>query len=237
MSSPNSTHLNTPDESRAPIYLFVDESGTSASDPLTLVGVTAFRDIERAESEIAYAYQRALGDVSLWPNVEKRRTFASVGFHFTEDSESVRASMLGALGLLEFRAYVAYSTNDPSQSTSDKLTTMYGTLLSSVLARYRDSDITLVFEENSEMDPLYGKIWQSLLESVEGLDSARAYVGTKAAPCLAATDYVLGVTRVYLRGAPRDFEENRYVALGANLAYLIDFDDDVHLGGTRHPIL
>lgn len=224
------------EEERQRIFLFLDESGTSSGDALTLVGATAFHDAAAAEQLIKAAYDRALGDASIWPNEEKRRKFAESGFHFTEDSESVRQVLLAALGNLEFRAYVAYAKNSTSQDLTERLVTMYGTLLSSVLARYRETKLTVVFEENSSMDSFYGKMWE-VLTSTTRLDNAEAFRGSKAAPCLAVTDYVLGVTRVHLAGGTHDFQENRYVALGRHLAYLIDFDDDRHLGGSRHPIV
>jgi hypothetical protein len=218
------------------VYLFLDESGTSSSDSLTLVGATAFHDAAAAEALVKAAYERAFSDASIWPDDAKRAAFASVGFHFTEDSESVKQVLLAALGQLDFRAYVAFSKNVPPHGITDRLVSMYGTLLSSILARYRDTKLRVVFEENSSMDPYYGKLWSVLTSSIR-LSDAKAYRGTKAAPCLAVTDYVLGVTRVHLAGGARDFQENRYVALGRNLAYLIDFDDDRHLGGRRHPIV
>ncbi|MGU3358001.1 hypothetical protein ACLBWJ_12165 [Microbacterium sp. M4A5_1d] len=218
------------------VHLFLDESGTSRNDRTTLIGATAFRDVAAAESIIRAAYETALGDSTIWPDEVRRRKFAETGFHFTEDSESVRQVLLDALGGLEFRAYVAYARNDLDQPLTDRLVAMYGTLLQSVLARYRDASLTVVFEENSAMDSLYGRLWRVLLSSV-GLREARAYVGTKLAPCLAVTDYALGITRVHLSGRARDFETNRYLSLGRNLAYLLDFDDDRHLGGSRHPIV
>lgn len=218
------------------VFLFLDESGTSSGEPLTLVGATAFHDATAAEALIKAAHGRALGDASLWPDETKRRKFAESSFHFTEDSESVRQVLLTALSQVEFRAYVAYASNDESRPVTDRLVSMYGTLLSSVLARYRETKLTVVFEENSSMDSLYGKMWNVLTRAVN-LSDAHAYRGTKAAPCLAATDYVLGVTRIHLAGGAHDFQESRYVALGRNLAYLIDFDDDRHLGGNRHPIV
>lgn len=196
----------------------------------------AFQDTPRAEQLIKAAYEKALGDASLWPNEEKRRAFSEVGFHFTEDSESVKQILLALLGELEFRAYVAFARNDQSSDGVERLVAMYGTLLSSVLLRYRDAKLTVVFEENSSMDRLYGKMWQVLTSDISLRDAA-AYRGSKAAPCLAVIDYVLGVTRIHLAGDAHDFQENRYVALGRNLAYLIDFDDDRHLGGRRHPIV
>jgi len=224
-------------DARQPVYIFLDESGTSSNDALTLVGATAFHDARAAETLIKAAHGRALGDASIWPDDTKRRRFAESGFHFTEDSESVRQVLLSTLGQLEFRAYAAYAKNSTSQSVSDRLIAMYGTLLSSVLARYRENKLTVVFEENSMMDRHYGKIWDVLADTVHGVDDAEVFRGTKAAPCLAVTDYALGVTSVHLRGNALDFQEIRYVSLGRNLAYLIDFDDDRHLGGNRHPIV
>jgi hypothetical protein len=225
------------ERARPVVHLFLDESGTSADEDITMVGATAFHDAARAELAIRDAFDRALGDASLWRDEVKRKKFADVGFHFTEDSESVKAPLLQALAGLEFRAYSAYSKNVTGRPVTELLTAMYGTLLTSVLARYRDFSIVVVFEENSEMDPLYGRIWSVLQKTVRGLESAVALRGSKAAPCLAATDYVLGITRVHLSGRALDFQKNRFVALGRNYAYLIDFDDDRHLGGRKHPIV
>lgn len=219
------------------MFLFLDESGTAPSDPLTLVGATAYHDVAAAESAIVDAHGRALGDVSLWPDPAKRERFSRVGFHFTEDSESVRSAFLDTLDSIEYRAYAAYAKNGAQRDTTDLLVAMYGTLLSSVLVRYRDYALTVVFEQNTRMDPLYGKIWSVLQGTVAGTDSATVLRGAKSAPCLAATDYVLGVTRVHLSGKALDFQERRFVAMGRNYAYLIDFDDDRHLGGRKHPIL
>jgi len=120
---------------------------------------------------------------------------------------------------------------------TELLVAMYGTLLSSVLARYRNYELTVVFEQNPTMDPLYSKIWHVLKETVGGIESATALRGKKTAPCLAATDYVLGVSRIHLAGEAPHFQERRFFALGRSFAYLIDFDDDRHLGGSKHPIV
>lgn len=204
---------------------------------MTLVGATAYHDSAKAELAIVDAHARALGDASLWPDPARRQRFSEVGFHFTDDSESVRSTFLSALDSIDYRAYAAYSRNGAKRSTTDLLVAMYGTLLSSVLARYRDYALTVVFEQNPSMDALYGKIWSVLQSEVAGIESATALRGTKAAPCLAATDYVLGVTRVHFSEGTLDFQERRFVALGRNYAYLIDFDDDRHRGGRKQPIV
>lgn len=229
----------SPDTSARPrVALFLDESGTSADDTTMMVGAVAFHDVAGAELAIKNAYDRVLGDSSLWHDrAVKRQRFADVGFHFTEDDESVRSTFLATLGSLQFRAYAAYSRNPEHESSPDLLVMMYGTLLSSVLARYRNCETTIVFEQNSSMDGLYGKIWTVLQEQGSGAEDAMAFRGNKNAPCLAAIDYVLGVTRVHLSGSAQPFQTNRFVALGRNLAYLIDFDDDRHLGGRKHPIV
>lgn len=202
-----------------------------------MVGATAYHDVAKAEAAIIDAYARALGDASLWRRSSRRRKFSEVGFHFTEDSESVRSTFLSALDSIDYRAYAAYARNDAQRSTTDLIVAMYGTLLSSVLARYRDYKLTVVFEQHSTLDPLYSKIWSVLQDTVAGIESATALRGTKSTPCLAATDYVLGVTRAHLLEGVSDFQERRFVALGRSYAYLIDFDDDRHLGGRKHPIL
>ncbi|TCC18087.1 hypothetical protein E0H58_35275 [Kribbella speibonae] len=106
-------------EDRLPVFLFLDESGTAPTDPLTMVGATAYHDVARAEAAIIDAYGRALGDASLWHRSSKRRRFSEVGFHFTEDSESVRNTFLSALDSIDYRAYAAYSRND-AQTQHDR---------------------------------------------------------------------------------------------------------------------
>jgi hypothetical protein len=202
-----------------------------------MVGVTAVHGIGVAEAAVRRAYEVALGDSSLWPDERRRRRFAEVGFHFTEDSESVRQVFLTALNSIQYRGYAAYAKRENSTAMTEKLTAMYGTLLSSVAARYREFDLSVVFEQNSSMDALYGPIWSTLKRRVHGIGSSRAYRGAKNAPCLAMTDYLLGVTQTHLSGKAQPFQRNRFVSLGRNLAYLIDFDDDRHLGGRKHPIV
>jgi hypothetical protein len=230
-------NVDNANHARPQIALFLDESGTSATDPTTLVGVVAFHHVAEAEAAIRAAYDRALGDASLWPDPTRRQRFAETGFHFAEDSESVRQVLLATLGSLQYRAYIAYASNTSSAQSTNRLTSMYGTLLRSVLARYRNFATTVVFEQNSAMDGQYARIWAVLQRGRPGAQNATAFRGTKGAPCLCAIDYVLGVVRVHLSRSARPFETNRFAALGRNLAYLIDFDDDRHLGGRKHPIV
>lgn len=202
-----------------------------------MVGAVAVHDVRAVEGAVRHAYDLALGDSSIWPDQQRRQRFAEVGFHFTEDSESVRQVLLTALNSIQYRAYAAYALNDHAKPMTEQLTAMYGTLLSSVAARYREFDLSVVFEQNPSMDSLYGPIWSSLKRRVRGIESARAYRGSKSAPCLAITDYVLGVTKTHLAGDAQPFQENRFISIGRSLAYLIDFDDDRHLGGRKHPIV
>ncbi|MEJ1230879.1 MAG: hypothetical protein WDM88_10190 [Galbitalea sp.] len=157
------------------VALFLDESGTSSGDSTTLVGAVAFHDVGAAELAIKNAYDRVLGDSSLWSDPTKRQRFAKVGFHFTEDDESVRSILLAELGSLQFRAYAAYAATPEAGSPPDLLVTMYGTLLYSVLARYRDCETTVVFEQNSSMDGLYGRIWAALEDLDVGTENAAAF--------------------------------------------------------------
>ena len=166
-------------ENPAPVFLFLDESGTDRDSPLTLIGATAYHDVARAELAIAQAYARALGDDSLWPDESKREQFARVGFHFTADSESVKSTLLSTLDSIEFRAYAAFSRQGSNRDTTDLLVAMYGTLLTSVLARYRGYALTVVFEQSSMMDPLYGKIWAVLQNRVGGIESAVRFEARK----------------------------------------------------------
>jgi len=220
------------------VYLFLDESGTSVNDSMTMVGATAFYDVRQAEDRIKITYERVLGDPSFWTGQERKRTvFRENGFHFTEDNDSVRDALLTAMGEIQFRAYAAYAKNDRTLSTAERLIQMYGTLLQSVLTRYRHARISVIFEQNPVMNSHYGQLWTALRSEINGLDSATAYIGTKRAPCLSVTDYVLGVTQAHLASGAMDYHRRRFAALGRKYAYLVDFDDDRHLGGRKHPIL
>lgn len=216
-------------------HIFLDESGTSADEPYTLVCATVFADVEAAESLVASAFQRAVGNVALWPDEARRRQFSATGYHFAEDSETVRATLLEAMAQLDFRAYAVFGVNSGVETT-DRLVHMYGLLLRSLIPRYKDASPTYVFEQNTSMNGLYGQLWD-YSRSETGAPSAPVLIGDKRAPCLAVTDYVLGVTRQHLVENPPDFQERRFAALGPKFAYLVDYDDDRHYGGRKRPIL
>lgn len=217
-------------------HIFFDESGTSAGDQFTLVCATVFADVEAAESLVASAFHRAQGNIALWPNDVRRSQFAATGYHFAEDSETVRATLLDAIAQLDFRAYAVFGMNT-GQETTDRLVHMYGLLLRSLIPRYRGVSPAYVFEQNSSMNGLYGQLLDYAHSETSTTPVGAAFIGDKRAPCLAVTDYVLGVTRQHLVANPPDFQERRFAALGSKFAYLVDYDDDRHYGGRKRPIL
>lgn len=69
-----------PSASPPRVALFLDESGTSGGESTTLVGAVAFHDVAAAELAIKNAYDRVLGDSSLWSDAAKRQRLARDGF-------------------------------------------------------------------------------------------------------------------------------------------------------------
>lgn len=221
----------------ADVHIFFDESGTSSSDRFLLAGATAYYEVAAAEERIREARDRALGDSALWSRPSARSAFETTGFHYTEDNESVRQVLLNTLETVEFRAYCAYSKNERGTDNVDRLINMYAVLLRGLALRYREHRLVFVFEENNSMDRLYSKIWAQVAAELEVELDVTVLRGKKDAPCLAVTDYVLGVTRQHMAEDAREFEQRRFASLGSKYAYLIDFDDDRHYGGSRRPIL
>lgn len=222
---------------REQIHVFFDESGTSPGDEYLLVGAVAFHDVNGAESDVKAAYDRAIGSPHLWSDDEGRAKFSRTGFHHTADSEPVKQVLLDAMTSLDFRAYAAYSGNPAPESNVERMVSMYGLLMGSLSSRYRDCEIVFVFEENSDMDRLYARIWGDLLD--EDGDDGRVTIlrGNKKAPCLCVVDYVLGITRIHLGSNEKAFQGIRFAGLGTKWAYLIDFDNDKHFGDRKRPIL
>ncbi|MBU1250515.1 MAG: hypothetical protein KJ659_04540 [Actinobacteria bacterium] len=223
------------------MWLFLDESGTGTDDPELLVGAVAIPDADHAERRLWEIQRTAYGDNSLWVALEhKREQFRSTGFHFTEDSWAVRDRILGWIRTARLRSYVAFSKNDPSQhfTTIERMCLMYGLLIRAAYLRYRGFHLHLVFEENEQMNGLYGPIWAQVASELGvAPESATVLIGSKTAPGLSVIDSILGVLRVGRSASAQPHERERVSWLVSNVAYLIDFDLDKHIGDRRRPIL
>lgn len=226
---------------QSPMWLFLDESGTAQNEPELLVGAVAVPDITVAERELWELHRSTYGDNSLWVELpHKREQFRTTGFHFTEDSWAVRDKILNWLRTARLRSYVAVSKNDLVQpfSTVDRMCLMYGLLIRAAYLRYRSFHLHLVFEENDQMNSLYASIWAAVAKDLHvHEDSATVLIGSKSAPGLSVVDSVLGLLRVGRSAAAQPHERERLAWLVSSVAYLIDFDEDKHLGNRRRPIL
>jgi hypothetical protein len=139
---------------------------------------------------------------------------------------------------MDYRGYVAYSSNDTSDGVLERLVNMYSVLLAALYRRYRSTAVTFVFEENEQLDGLYSSIWEQTIDAYDlGAPQVQLLIGHKDAPCLAVTDYVLGVVQAHVGSSSHPFEHRRFTTLAGKLAYLVDFDDDRHFGSRKRPIL
>ncbi len=226
---------------RSTMWLFLDESGTAQGDVELLVGAVAVPDIAEAERQLWELHRSAYGDNSLWVETpDKRQIFRSTGFHFTEDSWAVRDRLLSWLRTARLRSYVAISKNDSSLTFSnvERMCLMYSLLLRATYLRYRSFHLNFVFEENDQMNSFYARIWSAVAKDLQvPEDSATVLIGSKSVPGLAVIDSVLGLLRVGRRPAALPHERERLSWLVSSVAYLIDFDEDRHLGNRRRPII
>lgn len=231
----------TVQSAKPPIWLFLDESGTAQSEPELLVGAVAVPDIAVVEKELWGLHRSTFGDNSLWVDLpRKREPFRMTGFHFTDDSWAVRDKLLNWLRTARLRSYVAVSKNHSSQpfSTVDRMCLMYSLLIRAAYLRYRSFHLHLVFEENEQMNALYASIWAAVAKDLHvPEDSATVLIGSKSAPGLSVVDSVLGLLRVGRSVSAQSHERERVSWLVSSVAYLIDFDEDKHLGNRRRPIL
>lgn len=215
------------------ITIFLDESGTDANSSVELVGAIATPSADRMEQGVVAAHADALADAVLWPDPQRRATFQQRGFHYVEDSPGVRERFMTNLRTLGFRAHVAYSRGGSGVSGVDLRINMYYTLMRNIVLRYRAHRVLFVFEEESSMNALYGRIVSTVREDAEQVAGAPLLVdgaiGSKHDPGLAVADYVLAAVSAALADKPNPFEWSRVnLGLPAHIAHLIDYDHGVH---------
>lgn len=215
------------------ITIFLDESGTDVHSKIELVGALATPDEALFERGIVEIYAETLADNVLWSDPAKREAFRAQGFHHVEDSPGVRERFMNRLRSLNFRAHVAYSLGRSGVEGVDLRINMYYTLMRNIALRYRIHPILFVFEEESSMNSLYGRILAVVREDAQRvsgipIDMSGA-IGTKLHPGLSATDYVLAAVSAVLADKPNPFEWSRVnLGLPGHIAHLIDYDHGVH---------
>lgn len=219
--------------SESAITVFLDESGTDIHSSVELVGAVATPNAARLENGVVAIHADALADGVLWPDPDRRETFRRRGFHYVEDSPGVRERFMSNLRTLGFRAHVAYSRGGSGVSGVDLRLNMYYTIMRNIVLRYRTHNVLFVFEEESSMDSLYGRLVATVKEDAEQVAgsalSVDGAIGSKQDPGLAITDYVLAAVSAVLADKPNPFEWSRVnLGLPAHIAHLIDYDHGVH---------
>lgn len=223
------------------VWVLLDESGTSRSDERLFVGAVVTTDIDALESEVFGVHQFVLGDDACWVDKPERRShFATKGFHFVEDSETIRDRVREWLSTAGLRAYFAHSRNHAASelNVEQRMMLMYESLLRSLALRYRGMRIHLIFEEHQSMDRRYEAIWKQALEeagvATEGHSVER---GTKQFLPLVAVDYFLGFAREAMQTDALPFKVARFKSLAGSISYSIDFDEDKHFNNRRRAIV
>ncbi|WEG08918.1 hypothetical protein PU630_17015 [Microbacterium horticulturae] len=220
-------------ESSEVITIFLDESGTDANSKVELVGAVAVPEAAVLEQGVVRCHADVLADPVLWPDEAKRSAFRAKGFHFVDDSAGVRERFMNKMRTLGFRAHVAYSKGDSGVSGADLRINMYYTLLRNLALRYRTEQLLCVFEEESSMNSLYGRIVATVKADAEQAAGCpveiSGAIGSKRDPGLAVTDYVLAAASAVLADKPNPFEWSRVnLGLPAHIAHLVEYDHGVH---------
>lgn len=224
---------------RPTVTVFLDESGTSASEPHLLAGAIVSLDADALDERVDRQARSVLAADHLWAsNPSKRARFQVRGFHHAEDDDTVRGLMATTMEEIQFRAHVCVSRKTIGLDVQDSLIVMFFMLCSNLMRRYRGCFMNFVFEENEMLNRYFARIVAEAAETLR-LDGTKCYVGTKPLAGLSVVDYVLafaGVAMPELLAEDGDrrienFKLARYRSLGPHVAHLFDFDRAVHRSG------
>lgn len=209
---------------------------------------------EQLEASLEAEAHALLADLPAWesrpPRPDKRdrrELFAREHFHFTNDSLDIRRRALNIMLAHSVRAHVLYSHLEWSTdlARADIQAGMYFTLLRNLLRRYAGAQVRLVFENESTMDALYGRILQ---HAIDGLDRqtrrsqrhprawVQARIGHKPNGGLSTVDYCLGVANLGLNNRLSDGKEaastphelESVSRLDRHIAHVLNFDTATH---------
>lgn len=215
------------------VLVFLDESGTDDRSSTLLAGALVAPDAASIEKQVVEAHARILSDSMMWDSDTRRERFRTRGFHHSEDSVSIRQEFVQEIRLMNVRAHIAHMNKTPNVSNNDVLINMFYSLTKNIMLRYRTQETVFIFEQESAMNAVYGKII-----AIATIDASRvagnslrtrALIGDKSAPALSVIDYLLAIAAHALEDKPKPFEALRFKhALSPSLAHLIDFDNQLH---------
>lgn len=178
---------------------------------------------------------------------DRRALFAREHFHFTNDSLSIRETALGVMLRHPVRAHVFYSHMEWASglSQADIQTAMYFTLVRTLLQRYAGTHLELVFENESTMDALYGKLVQHAIDTLDRETKRKprqpratveARIAHKPNGGLSTVDYCLEVANLGLQARYGDGKEatlkpnetEAVARLDQHISHVANFDDATH---------
>lgn len=211
------------------VFLFVDESWVEMpNEQLLAVGVVLTEDVKRISKEICELRSQILVDP--FASGRKHRLHKK-GFHFSEDSEETRAAFVKLIAQFPIRAFVALKR----VSNKAEFKTHYLQLLKCLLFDRLSTQFSfrchIVVEEHSEIRQ---QDVDDVLESVR-IDLAKANrrpvfkpsltIASKSdAPCMAVTDYLLGVTAKYMTEPKGETASKRFERLRDKIRLVLDVD-------------
>lgn len=219
------------------VTVYLDETGTHAGARRMMVGAVVTLNAIDLEGAVSRRKDEVAADKSLWPDPGKRPLFRDSGFHHHDDDETIRDRFIETMQTLDFRAHVCFTHRALTGMTDpDLLLVMYHAMVRNLLRRYAGEEVELIFETKSDLDPLYGRIVEHAVESLDMSHAPRASViariGDKPLGGLSVVDYVLALTEVHLQkqdGLKVDaFRLARFTRIGPHMAHLIDFDAATH---------
>lgn len=215
---------NKPAPGPAPIWVFLDECGTHVGAPRFFVGAVVVADRQSLEEAVVQLHREVLGDPNYWQDASRRAAFAATGFHHAEDNEVVRGRFSQLLSTLNFRAHISYVDDRSGFQWDDLALNMYYSIAITLLRRYQHSHVQFVFEQNPTLNALYGRIVARAASSLsKPVPTYAVYVGTKADPALAVTDYMLAAAANKLQADAKSFKQHRYTVLEGHVANIFSY--------------
>ncbi|SFR59503.1 hypothetical protein SAMN04488591_2269 [Microbacterium azadirachtae] len=146
----------------APVWVFLDESKVNyGSTTVTATAAIVIANGDRATVESsmeALHGEILLGDNFWYDDDPARRDAFRSGFHATESNVRICDQVRDRIRVLPFRTYLAHSRRNTTAGTSARYASLYVSIISKLLRRYKMSSIAFVFEQHTELAPHFETI-------------------------------------------------------------------------------
>lgn len=145
----------------APVWVFLDESKfdhRGGSLTATAAIVIAHDDRDRVEVAMAALHSEIFLGENYWYDEDpsRREAFKS-GFHATTSNVRIRDQVRNGIRSLPFRVYLAHSRAE-SSSVVARYASLYVSIITKLIQRYRSSSIAFVFEQHQDLAPHFETI-------------------------------------------------------------------------------